>query len=123
MNEGAFYAYITDMRILIAGASLIALALALPPFLRLVKTLHCPKCRGWFCLDFTGFAVSDKVVGHSSTTFGGGIGGLLGRIAALVFGHASRTNADPFIREWGTAHFHCAHCGCAIEIDTRRDRK
>jgi ribosomal protein L32 len=103
---------------------IIILIIALPAFFRWRKTVRCPKCHKWK-LEFQGFAVSDKVVGHSSSTFGGGggAGGLLGRIAAFVFGHASRTNADPFIREWGTAHFVCKKCGCHVEIDTKRDRK
>jgi DNA-directed RNA polymerase subunit RPC12/RpoP len=112
------------IEILAAIGAVITLSIALPSFFRFRKTVRCPKCRSWFKLEFQGFDVSDKVVGHSSSTFGGGgVGGLLGRFAGFVFGHASRTNADPFIREWGTAHFVCAKCGCHIEIDTRRDRK
>jgi hypothetical protein len=114
-----------SIEILAALGIIIILVIALPSFFRYRKTVRCPKCRSWFKLDYLGFEVSDKVVGNSSSTFGGGggAGGLLGRIAAFVFGHASRTNADPFIREWGTARFVCTKCGCRIEIDTRRDRK
>jgi hypothetical protein len=107
----------------IAVAVVIFAITVLPSFFRWRKTVRCPKCKKWFKLDFNGFNVKDKVVGHSSTSFGGGIGGILGRLRALVFGHATRTNADPFIREWGTAYFTCKNCGCKIEIDTRRDRK
>lgn len=113
---------IIDPKILIAIASVLALLIALPAVIRWVKTVRCPKCKKWFKLDFLGFVVRDKAVGHSSTSFGGGVG-VLGRLRALVFGHATRTNADPFIREWGIAHFTCSKCGCKIEIDSKRDRK
>jgi len=66
------------------------------------------------------FDMHNKVVGHSSTSFGGGVGGLAGRLWALIFGHARRINADSFIRKWGTAYFTYQKCGCNIEIDISR---
>jgi hypothetical protein len=115
--------YLSHTCILTVLAALIFAVIVMPAVLRWRKTVRCPKCRKWFKLEYRGFDVRDKAVGHSSTSFGGGMGGLAGRLAALIFGHATRTNADPFIREWGTAHFTCKKCGCNIEIDTRRDRK
>lgn len=111
--------YLSDLRILIFIAALIFAVTVIPSVSRWRKTMRCPKCGKWK-LEYRGFDVRDKVVGHSSTRFGGGIGGWL---RAVIFGHASRTNADPFIREWGTARFACLQCGCNVEIDTRRDRK
>ena len=115
--------YLSNPLALAAVAALIFAITVMPSVFRWVKTVRCPKCGEWFKLEYRGFEVSDKAVGHSSTSFGGGMGGLAGRLRALIFGYATRTNADPFIREWGTARFTCLKCGCAIEIDTRRDRK
>jgi len=109
-----------------AVAAVIIAITVLPSFFRWRKTVRCPKCKKWFKLEYHGFNVRDKVVGNSSTSFGGGIGGITGIfrwLTVIVFGHANRTNADPFIREWGTAYFTCTKCGCNIEIDTKRDRK
>jgi len=114
---------IQDWRVLSAVAVIIFAITVLPSVFRWIKTVRCPKCKKWFKLDYSGFDVRDKVVGHSSTSFGGGLGGIFGRLHAFIFGHATRTNADPFIREWGTARFYCTKCGCNIELDTRRDRK
>jgi DNA-directed RNA polymerase subunit RPC12/RpoP len=91
----------------------------LPALLNWIKTVRCPKCGKWFCLEYQGFDVRDKTVGHSSTRYGGGLGN---RFFARIFLHGSRTNADPFIREWGTADFLCRNCGCRILIDTKRDK-
>jgi len=115
--------YLSDKRVLAVVAALIFLITAVPAFSRWARTVRCPRCGKWFELEYHGFDVSDKTVGHSSTSFGGGIGGFFGRLWAIIFGHATRTNADPFIREWGTARFTCLKCGCNIEIDTRRDKK
>jgi len=115
--------YLSDTRVLAAVAILVFAAMVIPAVSRWVKTVRCPRCGKWFRLEYRGFDVRDKVVGHSSTSFGGGIGGLAGRLRAFIFGHATRTNADPFIREWGTAHFVCLECGCNVELDTRRDKK
>ena len=123
MEYTDFLPYLSDMRVLAAVAALIFLITVTPAFSRWVKTVRCPKCGRWFVLEFQGFDVSDKTVGHSSTSFGGGFGGLVGWLRTIIFGHATRTNADPFIREWGTARFTCLKCGCKIEIDTRRDKK
>ncbi|GBU27569.1 hypothetical protein R84B8_01103 [Treponema sp. R8-4-B8] len=113
------------MEIAYLGLAVIIILISfLPSLFRWRKTVRCPKCKKWYKLDYRGFNVRDKVVGNSSTSFGGGgVGGLFGRLSAFIFGHATRTNADPFIREWGTAYFTCTNCGCNIEIDTRRDRK
>jgi hypothetical protein len=108
-----------DIRILIGIGTVIFLIIILPAFFNWRKTVRCPRCRKWFRLDYQGFEVRDKVVGHSSTRYGGGLGN---RLFARLFLHRSRTNADPFIREWGTARFLCRNCGCQILIDTRRDR-
>jgi predicted RNA-binding Zn-ribbon protein involved in translation (DUF1610 family) len=115
--------YLSDWLVLAAVAALVFAITVMPAVFRWARTVRCPKCGKWFNLDYRAFNVRDKVVGHSSTSFGGGIGGLFGRLRAFIFGHATRTNADPFIREWGTAHFACTNCGCSIELDTRRDRK
>jgi hypothetical protein len=115
--------YLSDSGVLAIIAAIIFVITVMPSFVRWARTVRCPKCRKWFNLDYRAFTVRDKVVGHSSTSYGGGIGGLLGRLRSFIFGHATRTNADPFIREWGTAHFTCTKCGCNIELDTRRDRK
>ena len=115
--------YLSDTRVLAAVAALVFIITITPAIFRWRKTVRCPKCKKWFKLEYHGFEVRDKAVGHSSTSFGGGIGGLLGRLQAIIFGHATRTNADPFIREWGTARFTCLKCGCDIEIDARRDKK
>jgi hypothetical protein len=110
---------IHDPKILIAAGALIFLIIALPAFLNWRKTVRCPRCRKWFRLAYQAFDVRDKVVGHSSTRYGGGLGN---RFFARLFLHASRTNADPYIREWGTARFVCKNCGCQIMIDTKRDK-
>ncbi|MDR2019302.1 MAG: hypothetical protein LBQ14_00880 [Treponema sp.] len=110
---------ISDTKILIATGAAVFLIMVLPAFFNWRKTVRCPGCRKWFRLDYQGFEVRDKVVGHSSTRYGGGLGN---RFFARLFLHRSRTNADPFIREWGTARFLCKNCGCQILIDTRRDR-
>ena len=123
MQFADFLPYLSDIRILAAVAALVFLITVTPAIRRWVRTVRCPSCGKWFKLEYHGFDVRDKAVGHSSTRFGGGVGGLLGRIGAIIFGHATRTNADPFIREWGTARFTCLKCGCNIEIDTRRDKK
>jgi predicted RNA-binding Zn-ribbon protein involved in translation (DUF1610 family) len=106
-------------KILAAVGALIFLIITLPAFLNWRKTVRCPKCGKWFRLEYEGFDVRDKVVGHSSTRYGGGLGN---RFFARIFLHASRTTADPFIREWGTARFLCGNCGCQIMIDTKRDK-
>jgi hypothetical protein len=108
-----------DPKILIAAGTAVFLIMALPAFLNWRKTVRCPRCRKWFRLKYQNFEVRDKVVGHSSTRYGGGLGS---RFFVRLFLHGSRTNADPFIREWGTAHFLCKNCGCQIFIDTKRDR-
>jgi hypothetical protein len=108
-----------DPAILAAAGAIVFLILALPAFFKWRKTVRCPKCRKWFRLEYQGFEVRDKVVGHSNTRYGGGLGN---RFFARFFLHASRTNADPFIREWGTARFSCKNCGCQIMIDTKRDK-
>jgi hypothetical protein len=108
-----------DTRILIAAGALVFFLMVLPAFLKWRKTVRCPRCRKWFCLGYQGFEVRDKVVGHSNTRYGGGLGN---RFFARIFLHVSRTSADPFIREWGTARFLCKNCGCQILIDTKRDR-
>jgi hypothetical protein len=110
---------IHDPKILTTVGTVIFLIIALPAFFNWRKTVRCPKCDKWFRLEYQGFEVRDKVVGHSNTRYGGGLGN---RFFARLFLHASRTNADPFIREWGTARFLCKKCGCQIMIDTRRDK-
>ena len=115
--------YLANPFVLAAAAALVFAITAMPAVIRWVRTVRCPKCGKWFKLEYKGFDVNDKAVGHSSTRFGGGMGGLSGRLRALIFGYAARTNADPFIREWGTARFVCLECGCNIELDTRRDKK
>ena len=112
------------MIIYAAVGIVILLVCAIPAWRRWVRTVRCPECHKWFKLLYLGFEVRDKVVGHSSTRFGGGAaGGIFRGIFGLLFANASRSNADPFIREWGVARFRCERCGCRIEIDTRRDRK
>jgi predicted RNA-binding Zn-ribbon protein involved in translation (DUF1610 family) len=106
-------------KILAAAGAIIFLIIVLPAFFNWRKTVHCPKCGKWFRLEHQGFEVRDKVVGYSNTRYGGGLGN---RFFARLFLHASRTNADPFIREWGTARFLCENCGCQIMIDTKRDK-
>jgi DNA-directed RNA polymerase subunit RPC12/RpoP len=108
-----------DTRILIGIGAVIFLIMVLPAFFNWRKTVRCPRCRKWFRLEYQGFEVRDKVVGQSNTRYGGGLGN---RFFARLFLQASRTNADPFIREWGTASFLCKNCGCRILIDTKRDR-
>jgi hypothetical protein len=110
---------IHDPKILIAVGVLIFLIIILPVFLNWRKTMRCPRCRKWFMLELQTFDVRDKLIGHSSTRYGGGLGN---RLFARVFLQVSRTNADPFIREWGTARFICKNCECLINIETRRDR-
>jgi hypothetical protein len=110
---------IHDPKILAVAGAAIFLIITLPAFFNWRKTVRCPKCGKWFCLEYQGFEVRDKVVGHSNTRYGGGLGN---QFFARLFLHASRTNADPFIREWGTARFLCKKCGCQIMIDTRRDK-
>jgi hypothetical protein len=110
---------IHDPKILIALGTIIFLIIVLSTFFNWRKTVRCPRCRKWFRLAYQAFDVRDKVVGQSSTRYGGGLGN---RFFARLFLHASRTNADPFIREWGTARFVCKNCGCLISIETRRDR-
>jgi hypothetical protein len=110
---------IHDPKILAAAGALIFLIIALPTFFNWRKTVHCPRCWKWFRLEYQAFDVRDKVVGHSNTRYGGGLGS---RFFARLFLHASRTNADPFIREWGTARFVCKNCECLISIEARRDR-
>ncbi|GHU00616.1 hypothetical protein FACS1894142_8700 [Spirochaetia bacterium] len=115
--------YLSDSNLLTGLACILFLVLVVPAFLRWFRTVRCPKCHA-LRLEFQGFDVRDKVVGQSSATFGGGAGGGIFRgIFGFLFGHASRRNADPFIREWGTARFLCKKCGCNVEIDGRRDRK
>jgi len=123
MQFADFLPYLSDPYVLATIAALIFLITILPAVFRWRKTVHCPNCGKWFKLEYHGFEVSDKAVGHSSTRYGGGVAGFFGRLGAIIFGHATRTNADPFIREWGTARFTCLKCGCNIEIDTRRDKK
>ncbi|MCL2609226.1 MAG: hypothetical protein FWD94_04905 [Treponema sp.] len=108
----------------LAAAALILVAVFLPAFFRWRRTVRCPECKKWFALEFIAFDVQNHAVGQSSSSFGGGVaGGIFGYVSALIFGHASRTNADPFLREWGTARFVCKKCGCNVELDTRRDKK
>jgi hypothetical protein len=124
MSYETFIVIINDPRCLAVLGTVIFVSMAAPSFMRWVKTVRCPKCRKWFRLAYLGFDVRDKVTAHSSTRFGGGAGGGIFRgIFGFLFANASRNNADPFIREWGTAHFRCEQCDCRIEIDSRRDRK
>ena len=112
--------YLSDARALIGVAVFIFAIIAMPAALRWAKTVRCPICKKWFKLEYRSFDVREKVEGRSSARFGGG---LAGRLRALIFGRAARTNADTFIREWGMARFTCQKCGCCIEIDAQRDRK
>ena len=122
--RGGIHAKERCMIIYAAIGIIIFLVCAIPAWRRWVRTVRCPKCHKWHKLLYLGFEVRDKVVGHSSTRFGGGAGGGIFRgIFGFLFANASRNNADPFIREWGTAHFRCELCNCRIEIDTRRDHK
>ena len=83
-------------------------------------TLRCPKCGGWFCLDYHSFVVTDKVVGHNKTRTGGGT---FFRFLGISFLHRSRTRDDPFIREWGEARYICRACGRHVSIhNVRRDK-
>jgi hypothetical protein len=110
---------IHDPKILAAVGAVLFLIIVLPSFLNWRKTVRCPQCGKWFRLEYKGFDVRDKVVGQSNTRYGGGLGN---RFVARLLLHTSRTNADPFIREWGTARFRCGNCACQILIDTKRDR-
>jgi hypothetical protein len=119
MTLDTFFTLVLDPSVLVMLGIAIFLVVVLPAFHDWRKTVRCPNCRTWFRLEYQGFEVRDKVVGHSSTRVGGGFGN---RLFAHFFGGMSRTKADPFIREWGTAHFMCKKCGCIIQIDTKRDK-
>jgi hypothetical protein len=86
--------FAADVRILIPCGVAVLLIVSLPAFLNWRKTVRCPRYRKWFKLELQTFDVRDKVVGQSSTRYGGGLGN---RFFARVFLHASRTNADPFV--------------------------
>jgi hypothetical protein len=72
------------------------------------------------CLEYHSFVVTDKVVGHNRTRYGGGRGF---RFLGVTFSHHSQTYDEPFIREWGEARYICRACGRHISIhNVKRDR-
>ena len=91
-----------------------------PHIINWTHTARCPKCGKWFCLEYHSFVVTDKVVGHNRTRFGGGrrSGWRRG-----LFGSTGHTRDDPFIREWGEARYICRACGRHVSIhNVKRDR-
>jgi len=85
-----------------------------------LRIARCPKCGKWFCLDYHSFVVTDKVVSQNSTNFGGGhLPGWQGG----SFWNMGRTNADPFIREWGEARYICRACKRKVSFrNVKQDR-
>jgi len=96
------------------------LAYLIRRFRNWLRTVHCPKCGKWFCLNYHSFVATDQVVSQNSTNFGGGShAGWQGG----DFWQMGRTNADPFIREWGEARYICRACGRRVALrNVKRDR-
>jgi hypothetical protein len=80
----------------------------------------CPKCGKSDCLEYHGFVVTDKVVGHNRTRIGGGRRGSIMR--GGFFSGLGRTRDEPFIREWGEDRYICRACGRKVAFQIRRDR-
>ena len=91
-----------------------------PLLINWLRFSRCPKCGKWFCLEYHSFVVTDKVVGHHRTRYGGGRrSGWRGGF----FGGTGHTRDDPFIREWGEARYICKACGCHVSFyNVKRDR-
>jgi len=91
-----------------------------PRIINWTHTVHCPKCGKWFCLEYHSFVVTDKVVGHHRTRFGGGRRG--GWKGGFFWG-SGQTLDSPFIREWGEARYICRACGRHVSVhNVIRDR-
>jgi hypothetical protein len=92
----------------------------IPVIARWLKFNHCPKCGGWFCLEFHDFVVTDKVVGHNRNRYGSG---QMFRFLGLRFLSHSQSFDQPFIREWGEARYICKKCGRHVSFyNVTRDR-
>ena len=101
-------------------ALVVVLALA-PLLINWLQHSRCPKCGKWFCLEYHSFEVTDKVVGHNRTRFGGGRRG--GIMKGGLFWGSGHTRDDPFIREWGEARYICRSCGRKVAFkNVKRDR-
>jgi len=93
---------------------------SVPHIINWLRFSHCPKCGKWFCLEYNSFEVTDKVVGHHRTRFGGGRRG--GWKGGFFWG-TRQTRDDPFIREWGEARYICKACGRHVSFhNVKRDR-
>jgi len=84
------------------------------------RTVHCPKCGKWFCLQYHSFVATDKVASQHTTNVGGGShAGWQGG----NFWNMGRTQADPFICEWGDARYICRACNRKVAVrNVKRDR-
>lgn len=92
----------------------------IPVILNWIKTVHCPQCGSWFCLEFVRFDVTDKTIGHDKTRYNSGYRpGWRGGFG----GGTSHTSDNPFIREWGKARYLCKKCGLHLTLETHRDRR
>ncbi|MCL2139478.1 MAG: hypothetical protein FWH41_08120 [Treponema sp.] len=93
----------------------------IPRIRKWARTKHCPNCGKWFCLNFQRFAVTDRVVGYNRKNSGWGHIGSL--IKGGFFFNRGGTREDPFIREWGEAHYTCRSCGGTVTLyNVRRDK-
>ena len=101
---------------------LVILGISLIPRIRNWKhKVHCPNCGKWFCLNLNNFVVTDKVVGYNRRNSGWGWLGSI--IKGGFFFNRGGTREDPFIREWGEAHYTCRTCGgCVTLYNVRRDK-
>jgi hypothetical protein len=85
-----------------------------------LKTARCSQCGVWFSLGFVRFDVTEKTIANNNRQ--SGIGYYPGFKGGLG-GGTSYTNYDPFIREWGKAHYRCKKCGGYLTLETHRDRR
>jgi hypothetical protein len=44
----------------------------LPAIMNWVKTVHCPVCGKWFCLEYHNFIVTDRAIAHNFQQRDGG---------------------------------------------------
>jgi ribosomal protein L32 len=93
----------------------------LPAIKQWIRVSKCPKCGHWFCLELQSFYATDQVVGRDSKN--SVIGGLFRFIGLDIIGSV-KTKDQPFIREWGEAHYICRSCGKYVSVqNVRRDKR
>ena len=82
---------------------------------------HCPHCHAWFKVKLVQFDADTVVAGHDQN---GLFGGLFKTLKLFgLFGGATYTRDQPFLREFGKGRYLCSKCGRDFFIEEHRDRR